>query len=129
MSDTPPNNPKQKSSDKAAPKKPKRPHFVYTLLVEVGRKPGDGLPDGATGGALMLYASGVDEAEAVRESVAILKQADLAPLDVSGYGTLEERLAEGHDISDDEKALMQRALDENSVIVAQVTPFYEDAKT
>ena len=74
----------------------------------------------------MLYASGVDEAEAVRESVAILKQADLSPLDVTGYGTLEERLAEGHEISEDERALMQRALDENSVVVAQMTPFFND---
>ena len=101
-----------------------RKQQVYTLLVEVGRKAGDGLPKGATGGALMVYASGVDEAEAVRETVAILKQADLNPLDVSGYGTLDERRAEGHDISDEEKALMQRALDENSVIVAQMTPFF-----
>lgn len=99
---------------------------VYTLLVEVGRSAEDGLPEGATGGALMCYASGIDEAEAVRETVAILKQADLAPLDVSGYGTLDERLAEGHDISDDEKGLMQRALDENSVIVAQMTPFFDE---
>ena len=107
--------------------KPKKPHQVYTLLVEVGRNAGDGLPAEATGAALMCYASGVDEAEAVRETVAILKQADLAPLDVSGYGTLEERLAEGHDISDEEQDLMQRALDENSVIVAQMTPFYDKA--
>ena len=107
--------------------KPKKPHQVYTLLVEVGRNTGDGLPAEATGAALMCYASGVDEAEAVRETVAILKQADLAPLDVSGYGTLEERLAEGHDISDEEQELMQRALDENSVIVAQMTPFYDKA--
>ena len=98
---------------------------VYTLLVEVGRNAGDGLPDEATGAALMCYASGVDEAEAVRETVAILKQADLAPLDVSGYGTLDERLAEGHDISEDEQALMDRALEENSVIVAQMTPFFD----
>jgi len=82
-------------------KKPSRQQ-VYTLLVEVGRSTDD-----------------------VRETVAILKQADLAPLDVSGYGTLDERLTEGHDISDDEKALMQRALDENSVIVAQMTPFFD----
>ena len=101
---------------------------VFTLLVEVGRSTDDGLPDGATGAALMCYASGVDEAEAVRETVAILKQADLAPLDVSGYGTLEERLAEGHDIPDEERELMQRALDENSVIVAQMTPFYDKTK-
>ncbi len=106
-------------------KKTKRPQQVYTLLVQVGRSEGDGLPKKATGGALMCYASGVDEAEAVRETVAILKQAELAPLDVTGYGTLEERLEEGHDISDEERNLMQRALDENSVIVAQMTPFYD----
>lgn len=106
-------------------KKPSRQQ-VYTLLVEIGRKDGDGLPEKATGAALVIYASGVDEAEAVRETVAILKQADTAPLDVSGYGTLAERESEGHDISDEEKALMQRALDENSVIVAQVTPFFEE---
>ena len=74
----------------------------------------------------MCFASGVDEAEAVRETVAILKQADMAPLDVSGYGTLEERLAEGHDVGADEQELMARALEENSVIVAQMTPFFED---
>jgi len=89
---------------------------VYTLLVEVGRSPEDGLPKDATGAALMVYATGIDEPEAVRETVAILKQADLSPLDVSGYGTLEERLAEGHDIADEEKALMDRALAENAVI-------------
>ncbi|MAQ85524.1 hypothetical protein [Psychromarinibacter halotolerans] len=106
--------------------KEKKPQQVYTLLVQVGRKAGDGLPDGATGAALMCYASGVDEAEAVRETVAILKQADLNPLDVTGYGTLEERLEEGHDIADEERDLMARALAENSVIVAQMTPFFGD---
>jgi len=106
-------------------KKPPRQQQVFTLLVEIGRKAGDGLPDKATGAALVVYASGVDEAEAVRETVAILKQADTAPLDVSGYGTLEEREAEGHEISEEERALMQRALDENAVIVAQMTPFYD----
>ena len=54
---------------------------VYTLLVEVGRKPGDGLPEAATGAALLCYAAGVDEAEAVRETVAVLKVAEMAPLD------------------------------------------------
>ena len=106
-------------------RKPGTQQQVFTLLVEVGRKAGDGLPPDATGAALMVFASGVDEAEAVRETVSILKQADMAPLDVSGYGTLDERLAEGHDIGDEERGLMQRALDENAVIVAQVTPFYD----
>lgn len=106
-------------------KKPKRPHHVYTLLVEVGRKTGDGLPEDATGAALMCYASGVDEDEAVRESVAVLKTADLNVLEVTGYGSLEEREAEGHDIAPDEHKMMARALRENSVVVAQTTVFRE----
>jgi len=106
-------------------KKPSRQQ-VYTLVVQIGRKDGDGLPRGATGAALMCFASGVDEAEAVRETVAILKQADTAPLDVTGYGTLAEREAEGHEIDADEHALMQRALEENAVIVAHMTPFFDD---
>ena len=105
--------------------KSKRRQQVFTLLVEVGRKTGDGLPDKATGAGLMIYASGVDEAEAVRETVAILKQADLAPLDVSGYGTMEERQASGDQIEPAELELMERALKENSVIVAQMTPFFD----
>ncbi|WP_076447993.1 hypothetical protein [Roseivivax lentus] len=100
---------------------------VYTLVVELGRKSGDGLPDGATGAALMCYASGVDEAEAVRETVAILKQADMAPLDVTGYGTEDERREAGHEIDAEERALMARALEENSVVVAQITPYFDKA--
>lgn len=103
----------------------KKPQQVYTLVVEVGRKSGDGLPAKATGAALMCYASGVDEDEAVRETVAILKQADMAPLDVSGYGTAEDRERDGPEVEDSERELMARALAENAVIVAQVTPFYD----
>ena len=99
---------------------------VYTLLGEVGRKDGDGLPEGSTGAALLCYASGVDEAEAVRETVAVLKQADLAPLDVTGHGTLEDQLADGVDVGDEERSLMDRALAENAVIVAQVTTLGTD---
>lgn len=107
------------------PAKAKRPQKVYSLLVEVGRKEGDGLPEGATGAALLCYASGVDEAEAVRETVAILRDADLAPLEIEGLGTLEERLKAGDEIGDEERALMARALDENAVIVAQMEPFFD----
>ncbi|MFK7754051.1 MAG: hypothetical protein AB8B51_16090 [Sedimentitalea sp.] len=106
--------------------KPGSKQQVFTLIVQIGRKAGDGLPKGATGAALMCLASGVDEAEAVRETVALLKQADTAPLDVTGYGTLAEREAAGHEIDAEERSLMQRALDENAVIVAQVTPFFGD---
>lgn len=106
-------------------RKPRRKQDVYTLVVEVGRKSGDGLPEKATGAALLCYAAGVDEAEAVRETVAILKQADLAPLDVTGHGTRAEREAAGEEIAEEEAALMQRAADENAVIVAQMTPFHD----
>ncbi len=108
----------------AAPRQ-KRPQQVFTLVVEVGRKTGDGLPVKATGAGLVIYASGVDEAEAVRETVAILKEADLAPLEVTGHGTLDERLKAGDEIDPVERALMDRALAENSVIVAEMTPFFD----
>lgn len=104
---------------------PPRVRDVYTLVVEVGRKAGDGLPDKATGAALMCYAAGIDEAEAVRETVAILKQADLAPLDVSGHGTRAEREEAGEEIAPEEIPLMDRAAAENAVIVVQMTPFYD----
>lgn len=106
----------------------KKPQHVFTLLVQVGRGPNDGLPEGAAGAALLCYAAGRDEAEAVRETVQVLKSADLVPLDVTGYGTLAEREAEGHDIGEEDKALMQRALDENAVIVAETTVLTEDAE-
>lgn len=101
------------------------PPKVYTLLVQVGRAPEDGLPEGATGAGLLCYATGRDEAEAVRETVALIRQAGLAPLDVTGYGTLAERLAEGQEIAPEEKGLMDRAAEENAVVVAQVTPFFD----
>jgi hypothetical protein len=103
--------------------RPPRPQQVFTLLVEVGRKTGDGLPSGSTGAALLCYATGVDEAEAVRETVAVLKTADLAVLEVEGHGSLADREAAGDDIDPEERALMARALSENAVIVAQMTPF------
>ena len=65
-------------------KKPKN-HQVYTLLVQVGRSHNEGFPKKATCAALIFYSSVVDESDAVRDTVAILKQADLAALDVTGY--------------------------------------------
>jgi len=98
---------------------------VYTLTVEIGRKEGDGLPENATGAAMMCFCPAKTEEEAVRETVAILKQGGLAPLDVSSYGTLQERLDDGHDINAEERGMMQRALDENSVVVAMTSPFFD----
>jgi hypothetical protein len=96
---------------------------VYTLLVQVGRAAGDGLPEGATGAALLCYAAGRTERNAVDETVAVLRQADLAPLEVEAIGTVAEREAADEVIGDEDRALMGRALAENAVIVAQVQVF------
>ena len=105
-----------------------RTQQVYTQIFQVGRKEGDGLPEGSSGGGLLCFASGVDEDEAVRETVKLLKNADLAPLDVTGYGTLKDREAQGHDIGIEERELMDRALSENAVIIAEMTPFFDNAE-
>jgi hypothetical protein len=97
---------------------------VFTLLVQVGRKAGDGLPDGATGAGMLCYAAARDEAEAVRETVAVLGVAGLAALDVTGYGSMAEREADGG-LADEERPLMEQAAAENAVVVAEVTPFFD----
>ena len=96
---------------------------VYTLLVQVGRAEGDGLPEGTTGAALLCYAAGKDEKNAVDETVAVLKQAGLAPLEVESYGSRAEQEDAGEEILPDQAELMDRAGSENAVIVAQVTTF------
>jgi len=104
-------------------KKPAKPETVYILLVETGRIDGDDLPDGASGAALMCYASGRTEKHAVDETVKVLREAGMAPLDVSSYGT---RDAPDLELGDEEKALMTRALAENAVIVANITVLDDD---
>jgi hypothetical protein len=99
-------------------KKTAKPETVYILLVETGRIEGDGLPDGATGAALICYASGRSEKHAVDETVKVLREAGMAPLDVSSYGTQE---APDLELGEEETALMARALAENAVIVANIT--------
>lgn len=112
------------SEPKATPRGKAAPAAqVHTLLVELGRAPDDGLPQGATGGALLCYAAGRSEAEAVRETVAVLKAAGLNPLEVTAQGTLAERRAAGEEIGAEDVALMARAAAENAVVVAQKTWF------
>jgi hypothetical protein len=98
---------------------------IFTLLVECGRGPDDGLPEGATGAALLCYAAARDEPTAVRETVEVLRVAGVNPLEVQSYGTRAEREAAGEDVSGDDAALMDRAMAENAVIVAQATPFFD----
>ena len=97
---------------------------VFILLVEVGRRDGDGLPDDATGAAFLCYATGTDEKNAVDETVAVFRQAGLAPLEVESYGT--GAAPEGIEIGEEEQTLMDRARAENAVIVASVEHFTEE---
>jgi len=100
-----------------------KPETAYILLVETGRAEGDGLPDGAAGAALLCYAAGRDEKNAVDETVKVLREAGMASLEVQSYGT---RDAPEIELGPDELALMDRALAENAVVVADVT-LLEDA--
>jgi hypothetical protein len=94
---------------------------VFTLAIECGRRPGDGLPTQATGARVLCFAAGPDEAFAVRRAVAVVKDAGFAPLDVTSYGTLAERLERG-DIGDDERTVIERAAQEDTVIVSEIAP-------
>jgi hypothetical protein len=98
---------------------------VYTLVIECGRRPGDDLPEAATGARLLCYVAADDQGEAVQAAVAVLRDAGMAPLDVTGYGTLEDRLAED-EVGEEERALIERAAREHSVIIGELTPLYAE---
>lgn len=95
---------------------------VYTLLVQVGRSEDDGLPEGTTGAALLCYAAGRDEKNAVDETVNVLRQADMSVLEVESLGSRAER-EQDEDLDPAETELMDRASTDNAVVVAQVTTF------
>ncbi len=99
---------------------------IYTLEVNLGRSKDDGLPKKATGATLVCYSTGVNEEEAVREAVATLRRSNMSPLDVVGYGSIQERISNGDEINPEEKQLMERALYENSLIVTDVMPIFEN---
>lgn len=99
---------------------------VFLLMVEVGRSSGDGLPEDCDGAALLCFAAGRSERHAVDETVAVLRQADLAPLSVESHGSVAERVASGEELSEDDLSLARRALDENAVIVSQMIPFNDE---
>lgn len=97
---------------------------VWILLVEVGRKKGDGLPERATGAAFLCYTAARDEKNAVDETVNVLRQAGLNPLEVESYGNDAD--PQGFEVGEEERALMERARAENAVIVASVEHFTEE---
>ncbi len=62
----------------------------------------------------------------MRETVAVLRVAELSVLEVEGHGSRAEQEAAGVEIAPEEAELMDRALAENAVIVAQMTPFFPE---
>lgn len=106
--------------------KPSKTEDVFTLIVQVGRCKADGLPTGCSGAGILCYTAAATEDEAVHETVRLLKKADMNPLDVTGYGTILELESDGKVLSDEEKDLMTKAKEENSVVIAEITPFFEN---
>ncbi|MEM9048860.1 MAG: hypothetical protein AAGC92_09085 [Pseudomonadota bacterium] len=102
---------------------------VYLLLVETGRTAEDGLPEGAVGAGVLCHAPGRDEADAVNETVSLLRSAGLAPLDVTSYGTAEERRAAGEAVAAEDQAFIDQARAQNAVIVVAITPFFDGDET
>jgi len=102
---------------------------VYTLMVDLGRTPDDGLPEDCDGAAMLCYCAAATEKAAVDETVRVLREAGMSPVEVESHGTLAERAAAGHPIPEEDRALMRRAVEENAVIVAQVLPFTDDEET
>lgn len=101
---------------------------MFTLTVDLARAPGDGLPEDCDGAAMLCYCAAASEKSAVDETVRVLREAGMAPIEVESHGTLAEREAAGHDIPEEDRALMRRALEENAVIVAQALPFSDEAE-
>ena len=104
--------------------KNRKQRAIFTLEVSLGRSKNDDLPRNSIGATLICYSTGIDEEEAVREAVATLKRSNMSPLNVVGYGSIEERSKNGHEIDLEENKIMLRALNENSVIVADVMPVF-----
>jgi hypothetical protein len=97
------------------------PEEVFILMVEVGRGPDDGLPDGATGAALVCYCAARDEKAAVDATVQVLREAGLSPVEVESWGTRDA--PDGPVDVEADAALFDRAVTENAVIVANLTTF------
>lgn len=95
-------------------------------MVELGRLAGDDFPEKATGGAMIIFTPSTEEEVAVRETVQLLRDAGLNPLEVTNYGTLKERRDEGYVFSDEEEELAAEALREGAMIIIEKQVFYDE---
>ena len=91
----------------------KNKQIIFTLVAEVGRSKGDGSTQKMhLEPPLCVMRVASMKLKAVRETIAVLKISGMAPLNVSGYGSIKERIDEGHDIDDHEYDLMEKAMKE-----------------
>jgi hypothetical protein len=100
---------------------------VYTLLVDCSRFADDELPPAAVGARLLCYLGAESEAKAVEGVVQTLRAMGIPPLEVTSFGTLEERLAEG-EVAAEELRLIERAAGEASILVGEMTPIFPETR-
>ncbi len=98
---------------------------VHTLVIECGRRVGDDLPPGSTGARIICYAPGVDLDDAIAAASAVIGEAGLALVKVTGHGALSERSARG-EITASERLLIDRALRTGRVVIAEIVPTYDE---
>ncbi len=94
--------------------------------MEVTKQAGDDLPKGASGAAFMIFAPAEDEEEAVRAATKLFKEAGLSPLEVTSYGTIEQRIAEGFEFSSEELQLADEAVSQDAIIILDKQVFFGD---
>ena len=97
---------------------------VYVLVVNCGRVAGDGLPAESTGVAMLILAPAAEEKLAVSDTVRLLKDAGLSPLEVDVQGTTDEMEADGNAFSEEQKSLIAEALSENNTIILDKTVLF-----
>ena len=81
---------------------------VFNLLVQVMRVKDDGLAPTSSAAKILCFTAAQTEEGTVRETVRLLKQANMNPFDVTGYVTTVERASYGKLLSDQEKGLVAK---------------------
>jgi hypothetical protein len=99
---------------------------VHALVIECGRRAGDDLPPRASGARIVCYAPGADLEAAIAAASAVIRDAGLSLRTVTAHGTLADRLAKGV-LTASERLLMERVHRIGRVVIAELTPTYEQS--
>ena len=107
--------------------KPLKQEVVFNLFVQVTLAKDNGLAPKSSGAKVLCFTAAQTEKGTVRETVRLLKQAHMNPFDLTGYGTTGELESDRKLLSDQEKGFVAQLKAENSVITAQINPFFENS--